>query len=133
MDKQTGICRKYLRTFAFLPLLRFALKVFKSDDNNWLKVFVRGRLLGLSGYFFFDNVVWAIKVRLLDNWKSMPFTKVLLPSPTTISNSLRCCSNIPVFGFGFFFPPGKRIWVVPAARGIFPLFFSFFIALLVFL
>jgi hypothetical protein len=31
---------------------------------------------GLSGYFFFDNVVWAIKTRILDGLDTMPFTRL---------------------------------------------------------
>jgi hypothetical protein len=76
LDNSTSMCRKYLRTFAYLPLWRLALKVYHSDDGGWLKLCVLGRLLGLSGYFFFDNVVWAIKTRILDGWGAMKFTRI---------------------------------------------------------
>lgn len=66
IDNQTGICRKYLRSFAFLPLWRLAWMVAKSDDSKWLKIGALGRLLGLSGYFFFDNITLLVKLRILD-------------------------------------------------------------------
>lgn len=66
VDNQTGITRKYLRTFAFLPLWRMVWMVLQSHDTKWLKAGALGRLLGLSGYFFFDNIILLIKLHILD-------------------------------------------------------------------
>jgi len=70
-EKQTSRARKYLRVMSFLPFLRLAMRVVQEDLSKWnkislIKVLVLFRLLGLAGYFFFENVVWAINSHLLD-------------------------------------------------------------------
>uniref|UniRef100_A0A7S3YGE4 Uncharacterized protein n=2 Tax=Lotharella globosa TaxID=91324 RepID=A0A7S3YGE4_9EUKA len=42
-----------------------ALFKFFIQPKVWLKMLVIGRLMGLAGYFAGDNIVWAIKTKLL--------------------------------------------------------------------
>lgn len=71
----SSLARKYLRVGSFIPFIRLAVLVSKKEKNGWLKVYALGRLIGLAGYFFFDNIVWAIKLRILEGWNHKTFQK----------------------------------------------------------
>jgi len=62
----TSTARKFLKLFCFVPFIRLAIRVARYGDHGWLQYCFVGRMLGLSGYMFFDNLIWAVKMKLYD-------------------------------------------------------------------
>lgn len=66
LEVTTSTARRYLKLFCFVPFLRLAYRVWRFEEHGWLQACFVLRMLGLSGYMFFDNLTWCVKTKVLD-------------------------------------------------------------------